>query len=370
MSQEPRPETDLYVAIYEFWVQAKEFLKKSSNVIPIITGFLYIVVWVRTFKLRLKLAPHFWKIFIFISILDFVLLLVHTFGYILLQQLEVLHHWADLNMVPHHVFIGRFDWWMHKVVINHKLLFTHSVFGFTAVSTILALCMAWHHHRMTKRVRQLLSVLSNIRIRTGEVMRFVISEMREETDKSPKDFIETALQALTDETTELRESAKLIRTGAVWELVSDGTSTWFELYAQWPLDYYPKDLRLSSKSAAGRSLECPEQEATDKGIIYIPWTVFPHGSRHLSVDTKTPSYCRLTYERNAFTAIPYHAKKPKSLLCMEIPVASERQYVLCLDSNRRQCFAEADFQIARLIANLIGIVLGELPEDKQRSASA
>ena len=328
-------------------------------------GYGFISLWWVYFRLKLGLIRFLPPLFILIAVIDFLMLLA--------EGLESTHERIDSQIVPGS-WGKSVDVWVH--VLGRRLaLETKTLVGFSIVSILLAVFMVWHHHRMTERVRQHLYLLSALRHITVEAARLVVSPTAPQIAQS---FIENALQVLVDTTTTLkgdhvpwsslvlnifRRSGKLTRSATILEQRGDGKG--FEAIRQWPPGTYKMPLRVAQNSAAGHALN--NAEDTDdcgfNGIVYIPWTYFPHGIRLLEDEKKTPHYCRLGFVKNAFIDLGKAGEpKPRSLICMECTAdkASKNRFVLCLDSNRWKCFQEVDFQSAHLIASVVGLVLTEL----------
>jgi hypothetical protein len=318
-------------------------------------GYAFMVLWWAYVRyIRLVIFPRLPRLFIFVSFIDFFILLA--------EGLEEVHKNFDAehpSLIPPAGF--------HAVihVIDDKLLGPGPLIAFSIASILLASLMVWHHHRVTERVQQHLFLLGSMREILVEATRLIVSAADPQASDA---FIKAALRALTESTTMLKgghiqrfdqlgsDAVKtkihgLRRIATVLEIQEN--NEWFELKPdrQWPPDTYKIPMgKLTKASAAGKALEKPTRATDprpDKGLIYIPWTYFPHGTRHW-VDKKKP---QIDYVPDAFANLGVDGDpEPQSTICMEIlvPDHAKSRYVLCLDSNRWKCFQEVDFQAISL----------------------
>jgi hypothetical protein len=279
----------------------REGLRKSGW---LLLGDIFIGLWWVFFNLRLVIAPAVPKVFIAVSGLDFLMLLAES--RVGSEAIHAAHSKIDGLIAPGSS-LSKIDGWIH--VHNQKFLIAFSV-----ASILLALVMVWHHHRVAERVGQHIFLLSTVRHIATEATSLDFSTIRsEEADI----FITGALRGLTEATTRLKgsrvkdsqdTSTKGLKRVAVI-LMNQAGKDWFEVTPwHWPPDTF-KDLppgSLKMASAAGKALEKPgdtQDDKADKGIVYIPWTLFPHGTRLRADETRTPSYCVLDYVRNAFAKL-------------------------------------------------------------------
>ena len=335
----------------------------------VVLGYGFILLWWIHFQLKIKVFPWLPIFFVAISLLDFILLVAEIFE-ASDSRLHQGHHGRAVSLL---------DDWIH--LVGFKLaLSPESLFALAVLSITLAVFIVWHHHRMTERVMQHLSLLSAIRQITSEATRSVVSM----PTPTPADaFIDLALQVLVEATTKFRGSTivglavrivlkaivkfgvstianpgRLRRAATVLEERADADG--FDVIRQWPSNHYKLPLRVARASAAGKALEHDDEHPENRAVIYVPWTYFPHGIRLWVDETRSPHYRRMGFANNAFAELETPGEpKPRSLICTESIVegTSKKRYVLCLDSNWWYCFQEVDFQALDVVASVVGIVL-------------
>jgi hypothetical protein len=247
-------------------------------------------------------------------------------------------------------------------VLSHLVVENQYVMGFSVTSVILSVLMCWHHHRTTHRLAHLSAFVSSMRQMTGRS-----TEFGREPEVEKTGAILDALQILVESTTILKsgkaegKKIKIFRRAFLLELKRGAQL--FTIYAQWPTGSacHLEDYELKRNGASARALRPPDGViGPDKGIVYVPWTRFPHGTRHWTDETRIPNYCQLDYEPRLFERGQNGVPAAASLICMEVPVkdlSGESKFVLRLDSTRAMCFDEGDYQAARLIANEISNLL-------------
>jgi hypothetical protein len=333
----------------------------------------FFAFWWLSFQIRLHIAPWIPSFFATVSIIEVCMLLLGG----LREIFEAEHKNGEISNVP--TLLLRFDSQIHHVGralhLGVRGLIWFAVVC-ASVSIALGLLTIWHHHRVAERVTQHLRLLSALRLITVKV--FAVQPLPAEAPLS------AALGLLSDALLELKSKksksdqpkpisthakipnprpGRFMRDATILRLQHDHNS--FEAIHQWPPGTYKRELGLTMTSAAGRALTRTQRQeelnSEFKGIIYVPWTRCPHAARLWIDESTSPHYRRMDFEPDIFVHLkPHIGSEPKSLICLEIPVPStmRAKFVLCLDSSRWQCFDEVDFQVAHLMANVLGIVLG------------
>jgi hypothetical protein len=357
----------------DFWDQIAGLGRYLREWIPTVLGYLFIWAWLGYYKnIRLYMAPHLTRVLMVVATIEFSALSVEKLGAMIAEKLLAIHLATD--HYPH----SGIHLWIDSIVnqIQKRASDLPTVVALTSVATLITAFIVYrHHHLMTERVQQHLEFLDALREITTEATRIVVSPSDQ---KEATVFIERVLQTLVEATMKLKglaiESSDLAagaskhsqsglkRITTLMETDENDVGWCFKLRLdrQWPQKTYKDGLQLPSKSAAGKALEKPQQGGEKgNGLIYIPWTRFPHGTRHLIFEKKP----RIEYVPDAYVDLGGEGEPaPVSLICTEVAVQEQAtsRYVLCLDSNKWKCFNEMDFHAAHLMGSMIGMVLAEL----------
>ncbi len=249
-------------------------------------GYLFILAWWFYFKIvRLWVAPRLPPILLFASGADFILVAAEKLAQmhdgmdkkVPAPSRSVVHGWIDA-LIDAAARVWPFNDWL---------------IWFTIATLAAAFIMYWHHDRVIKREQKYLLLLASLGEITEAATRLVISQMDLQASQA---FVGLAVQVL-ETTARLSGDTSvkahgLKRSATVWEMRKDEDS-----FLPWSSNT-GDSLWTLPVSTASKALEFPKAAASgaDKGLVYIPWTYFPHGTRHW-VDGKKP---RLEYIPNAF----------------------------------------------------------------------
>ena len=294
---------DLWASLKGIWLDLRET----------VLGYLVIYVWYLYYKyIRLYAARYLTRVLMVLAGLEFVVLSTEKILAIHLRG-DRYPHWAP------HIWID---------ALAQEIPFDlPTIVVWTSVGTLITASIVFaHHHLMAKRVEQHLEFLDVLREITAEATRLVVSTGNPEEASA---FVERVLQALVETTMKLKGKEAAVSSSTKSQTALKRISTLMQTepseavgwcfrikndYYQWPHGTYDKEVKLPKESAAGIALKKPKEGEGKDALIYIPWTRFPHGTRH-SVYEKKP---RIEYVPGAYIDLGTAGEPiPKSLICTE-----------------------------------------------------
>ena len=275
--------------------------------------------------------------------------------------------WAAMALPPLLVveFVSSFFHFLPSPELDDILRYVG--FGCLALCAFIVLL---HHWYLDHRVDQQQRLLNAIQLVATEIVRCPIECSAEEA----RILVYLSLRALTY-TLETLIGRQVLISGSIVCEWAEGTP--FTILEQEPRDRYDARLELDpDTSAAGRVAK--ESIGT---ILYVPWTRFRHGiqisfeSTGLTDHPVRHSVTEIVQEAMEHIGSPAPeelgaVRGRRSLLCIKVPLQEEatsslglrgpRLASLCVESNRRDCHGELDFDAIQVFANLIGVVLQQL----------
>ncbi len=300
-----------------------------------LAGYFYLAGWCSAFWLKLRVAPYLAYVVAFVSVVE-----------VLLAVLDNKDSWRIIIPPRFLPLLNSFQ----EHVASRMILEGKWLVAFSVMSVAIVVFMALHHHLLEKRLEGYHTLVSSLRRLLVDGTDVAVSDEL----SAPGVFIERALQMLHS-TREVILAATVLQTDS-----APGSA--FLMLSQYPPNTYqwPKE-GLPEACAAGQALSTEGiQKGLEQGLVYIPWTTFPHGVRIGAKEGTYPPYREFDIVEDVFMKLnEKYGTPPVSTICAKIPVknASKVRYVLCLDGGRRNCFKDVDFQAVQAVASVISLVL-------------